>query len=114
MTRKSRADSAGAAGSQAREATSERARPKRSIGRWAVQDAKARFSELIRRVKADGPQLVTVHGHEAVVVLSAEEFRRLRGEATGQALIDALQASPHRDSDVEPGRAAAPVRHISL
>jgi prevent-host-death family protein len=43
-----------------------------------LQDAKARFSELVRRVRSEGPQHVTVHGRDAVVVISAEEFRRLR------------------------------------
>jgi hypothetical protein len=38
-----------------------------SPGRWLLQDAKARFSELVRRAKTDGPQLVTVHGREEVV-----------------------------------------------
>ncbi|MGZ9115857.1 MAG: type II toxin-antitoxin system Phd/YefM family antitoxin, partial [Methylocystis sp.] len=48
-----------------------------SRGRWVLQDAKARFSELVRRVRSEGPQHVTVHGRDAVVVVSAEEFRRL-------------------------------------
>src|SRR5712671_275857 len=56
-------------------------------GRWLLQDAKARFSELVRRAKSDGPQLVTVHGREGIFVVAADEFRRLKGEATGQALI---------------------------
>ncbi|MGO9848658.1 MAG: type II toxin-antitoxin system Phd/YefM family antitoxin, partial [Methylocella sp.] len=63
-------------------------------GHWLLQDAKARFSELVRRVRSEGPQHVTVHGRAEVVVIAAEEFRRLKGAATGQALIDALQASP--------------------
>ena len=46
-------------------------------GRWLLQDAKARFSELVRRVRSEGPQRVTIHGREEVVVISAEEFRRL-------------------------------------
>lgn len=83
-------------------------------GRWLLQDAKARFSELVRRVKSDGPQHVTVHGREEVVVISSEEFRRLKGDQTGQALIDALQASPHRDLDIEPKRHRAPVRGVDL
>src|SRR2546427_2873055 len=57
-------------------------------GRWLLQDAKARFSELVRRVRTDGPQLVTVHGRETVVVVSAEEFRRLKGNPTGKALVE--------------------------
>ena len=83
-------------------------------GRWALQDAKARFSELVRRVHSDGPQHVTVHGRDEVVVLSAEEFRRLIGERTGEALIAALQASPYRDLDIEPRRGALPVRDVTL
>jgi len=43
---------------------------------WKLQDAKARFSELVRRVRSEGPQHVTVHGRDEVVVISAEEFRR--------------------------------------
>lgn len=81
---------------------------------WPLQAAKARFSELVRRARGDGPQHVTVHGREEVVVMSAEEFRRLKGEQTGKALIAALQASPHRHIDIAPERAAMPVRNVSL
>lgn len=79
-----------------------------------LQEAKARFSELVRRVRSEGPQHVTVHGREEVVVVSAEEFRRLKGDLTGRALVDALQASPHRDLKIEPHRAAMPVRDVIL
>jgi prevent-host-death family protein len=83
-------------------------------GPWLLQDAKARFSELVRRVRSEGPQHVTVYGRDAVVVISAEEFRRLKGDLTGQALIAAMQASPHRDIEIEPQRAAMPVREVVL
>lgn len=83
-------------------------------GRWLLQDAKARFSELVRRVRSEGPQHVTVHGRDEVVVISAEEFRRLKGDLTGQALIAAMQASPHRDIEIEPRRAVMPVREVVL
>jgi prevent-host-death family protein len=83
-------------------------------GHWVLQDAKARFSELVRRVRSEGPQHVTVHGRDEVVVISAEEFRRLKGGVTGQALIDVLQASPHRDLEIAPGRAVMPVRDVAL
>lgn len=85
-----------------------------SEGRWILQDAKARFSELVRRVRSEGPQHVTLHGRDAVVVISAEDFRRLEGERTGEALIAAMQASPSRDIDIEPRRGAMPVRDIEL
>jgi prevent-host-death family protein len=94
------------------------AKPKKSRtskpGSWLLQDAKARFSELVRRVRSEGPQRVTVHGRDEVVVISAEEFRRLNGELTGAALIDALQASPHRDVDIEPKRMPMTVRGVQL
>jgi prevent-host-death family protein len=84
-------------------------RSPRSPGYWRLQDAKAHFSELVRRVHSEGPQHVTVHGRDAVVIISAEEFRRLKGELTGQALIAALQASPYRDIEIEPGRVPMPM-----
>ena len=79
-----------------------------------MQDAKARFSELVRRVRSEGPQRVTVHGRDEVVVISAEEFRRLKGDLTGKALIAAMQASPHRELDIEPARTRMPVRKVSM
>lgn len=88
--------------------------PVPAASRWRLQDAKARFSELVRRVQSEGPQHVTLHGREAVVVVDADEFRRLTGERTGQLLVDALQASPHREIELAPSRAAMPVRDVTL
>jgi len=44
---------------------------------WQLQEAKQRFSELVRRAQREGPQVVTRHGEEVVVVVPAEEFRRM-------------------------------------
>jgi prevent-host-death family protein len=79
-----------------------------------LQDAKARFSELVRRVRTEGPQHVTVHGRDEVVVVAAEEFRRLKGDLTGEALVTAMQASPYRDTEIEPRRSRMPVRDTTL
>src|ERR1700751_5941178 len=81
---------------------------------WLLQDAKARFSELVRRVRTEGPQHVTVHGRDEVVVVAAEEFRRLKGDLTGAALVAAMQASPFRDIDIESARSRARVRDVDL
>ena len=83
-------------------------------GHWQLQDAKARFSELVRKARNDGPQHVTIHGRDEVVVIAAEEFRRLQGGLMGVALIAAMQASPHRDIEIEPTRAPSPVRDVTL
>ena len=61
---------------------------------WQVQDAKARFSELFRRARTEGPQLVSRHGKEAVVVLRAEEFERLTRRSRKPSLARFLAGSP--------------------
>ena len=86
----------------------------RRPGRWLLQDAKAQFSELVRRVRSEGPQHVTVHGRDEVVVIAAEEFRRLKGEITGEALVAVMQSSPYPEIDIEPRRSRLPVRDITL
>jgi prevent-host-death family protein len=89
---------------------SRRARP----GQWQLQEAKARFSEVVRRAKQEGPQHVTVHGREEVVVVGADEYRRLAGERRGQALVDALRMSPHPSASIEPSRLRLRVRDVDL
>jgi prevent-host-death family protein len=86
----------------------------RRAGHWLLQDAKARFSELVRRVRSEGPQHVTVHGRDEVVVIAAEEFRRLKGDLSGEALVAVMQASPYREIDIEPKRTRSPVRGVAL
>jgi antitoxin Phd len=62
---------------------------------WQLQTAKARFSEVFRLARAQGPQWVTRSGKEAVVVLAAEEFERLtrRKKQTGN-LVEFFANSP--------------------
>ena len=45
---------------------------------WQVQEAKARFSELVRDAAESGPQTITVRGRRAAVVLSADDYDRLK------------------------------------
>lgn len=83
-------------------------------GSWPLQDAKARFSELVRRVRSEGPQHVTVRGRDEVVVISAEEFRRLKGDRDGSAVVAAMQAAPDGAVDLDPPRSVMPVRDVTL
>jgi prevent-host-death family protein len=46
---------------------------------WQVQEAKQRFSELIRAARSDGPQIVTRHGEEIAVVMDIADYQHLRG-----------------------------------
>jgi prevent-host-death family protein len=52
-------------------------RTKREQQPWQLQTAKARFSELFRRARTEGPQVVTRQGREQVVVLPAEQYAKL-------------------------------------
>jgi prevent-host-death family protein len=62
---------------------------------WQLHEAKARFSELFRRVRADGPQRVVKQRGETVVIVSAEEFDRL-GERKRQpaSLVEFFRSAP--------------------
>jgi len=59
---------------------------------WRLEEAKARFSEVVRRARTDGPQRVTVRGQDAVVVIAVEELARLLPPmAPQQPLVAFLQ-----------------------
>jgi antitoxin Phd len=62
---------------------------------WELKEAKSRFSEVVDLTLTEGPQLVTRSGAEAVVVLAAEDYHRLVGEAPN--LIDHLLKAPRGD-----------------
>ena len=57
---------------------------------WQIQEAKARFSELVDRTLKEGPQTVTRHGKPVAVLVPVDEYRRLR---TGGRTFKALLAS---------------------
>jgi prevent-host-death family protein len=86
----------------------------REPGRWRLQEAKARFSEVVRQAQNIGPQHVSVRGKDEVVIVSAGEFRRLSGNLTGRALVEAFRASPHRAIEIAPKRVRLPVRDVEL
>ena len=81
---------------------------------WQLQDAKNRFSEVVQRARREGPQVVTLRGERAAVVLSAEDYdtltaarpslvnHLLAGPAWPDDLVDAIGARAKRPSrDVE-------------
>ena len=63
---------------------------------WQLQEAKSRFSELVELVLKEGPQLVTRRGEEAVVILSAKDYRRLSGQTpTLKRLVGYAETNPN-------------------
>jgi prevent-host-death family protein len=69
---------------------------------------------VVRRVKSDGPQVVTVHGRAEVVVISAQEFHELKNQLTGRALVDLMRDSPLGDAGIEHEGLRLPVRDVIL
>lgn len=67
----------------------------RSPVAWQLQAAKQRFSELVERAREEGPQVVTKHGKETAVVVSIEEYRRLRGHEP--RLVEFIRSAPDFD-----------------
>lgn len=78
---------------------------------WQLQAAKQRFSELVERARHEGPQVVTKHGKEAVVVVSVEEYRRLRGGSPN--LVEFIRSAPEFDA-LDLSRAEDRGRHVDL
>jgi prevent-host-death family protein len=79
---------------------------------WQVQEAKQRFSEVLRAVEGGEPQIVTKHGEEVAVLIDIAEYRRLRGETLG--FMDYLMSGPLLDEDLDCGRRNDPPRDIDL
>ena len=78
---------------------------------WQLQAAKQHFSELVERARNEGPQVVTKHGKEAVVVVSAEEYTRLRGSEP--SLVEFIRTAPDFDA-LQLGRARDHGRDVDL
>jgi prevent-host-death family protein len=82
---------------------------------WKLQDAKARFSEVVRRAQSEGPQRVTVHGKEAVVVVAAREYDKLipaqQKSQTGAVFVEAMQQARKLGLRLKPLRYFPAYRH---
>jgi len=79
---------------------------------WNVAAAKAKFSELIDRALAEGPQTITRNGRKAVVVLAAAEWER-RTEPAGN-LAEFFAHSPLRGSGLKVERRKGEPRSVDL
>jgi prevent-host-death family protein len=58
---------------------------------WKLEDAKARFSEVVRRAHSEGPQRVTVRGRDSVVVISTEELERLTKATPKKPFVEFME-----------------------
>lgn len=87
---------------------------------WKLQDAKARFSELVRRARAGEPQHVTVHGEEAVVVVDPKRYEirpRVAAPETQPPATPPVAAAPLPPAAPPPPAPAPepePIEHLEL
>ena len=65
---------------------------------WSLQDAKARFSELVHVCMKDGPQLVTRHGRKAVVIMTVQEYEKVTRPKQG--LKEFFLSAPRIDLEI--------------
>lgn len=70
---------------------------------WPVQDAKARFSELLETSLTEGPQVVTKRGVETAVLVSIEQWRHLE-RMTRPGLKELLLTPEARTEELTPLR----------
>ena len=70
---------------------------------WQIQEAKARFSQMVERTLKEGPQTVTRHGKPVAVLVSADDYRLLRSggksfkKLLASAPLDGLEIRRSRD-----------------
>ena len=83
------------------------------MSRWQVQDAKARFSELLDETLKNGPQVVTRRGVEAAVLVPIEEWRRIES-VSRPGLKELLLGEGPRFESLPPGRGRMRRRRASL
>ncbi len=81
---------------------------------WKLEEAKARFSEVVRLAREHHPQLITVRGQDAVVVLSTQEFAKLLPLMQQPNLHQLLSLSPLSRLDFESSSIESPVRQVEL
>lgn len=82
---------------------------------WQLQTAKARFSELFRRARNEGPQYVTRSGKEAVVVLPVEQYEKLTSRPhRTKGLVEFFRDSPLIGMNIDFERDADYGRDIEL
>jgi antitoxin Phd len=60
--------------------------------RWQLQEAKNKLSELVRKAQREGPQVITLHGRDAAVLVSARDYRRIVKPA--ENLAEFMRKSP--------------------
>ncbi len=82
------------------------------MGRWQLQEAKARLSEVIKRAAKEGPQRITVHGDPTAVVISHREYERLKHPKG--SFVKFMRSSPLYGLELNLGRKQSLTREAEV
>ena len=89
--------------------------PTKNTQTWQLQTAKARFSEVFRLARTEGPQRITRQGQEGVVMISDEQYTRLTAKRQGRkSLVEFFHESPLVGVELDLERDRDPGRDIEL
>ena len=83
------------------------------MARWQLQEAKNRLSELVRKAADEGPQIITVRGDDAVVVVAARTYRKLTARPK-EGLVDFFRNSPLAGANLDLERSRDTGRRVDL
>ena len=81
--------------------------------KWRLQEAKNRLSEVVRKAREEGPQTITLHGNDAVVVVDADEYEKLARKPRG-SLVEFFRKSPLCGVELKFSRSADTGQSVDL
>jgi len=79
---------------------------------WQLQEAKAKFSEVVKLANQEGPQEITMRGQPTAVLISLKDFEKFKENKP--SLVSFMRSSPLRGIDLELKRDQSPARNIDL
>ncbi len=80
---------------------------------WQLQEAKNKLSQLVKEARKSGPQVITVHGEEEAVLMSIDEYRRLKNIGQ-ESFLAFMQSSPWSDIELDIARIDDVGRDVEL
>jgi prevent-host-death family protein len=83
------------------------------VTKWQLQEAKNRLSEVVRKASDEGPQVITLRGDDAVVVVAADEYARLTRKPKGN-LVEFFRRSPLSTVALDLARSRDTGRRVEL
>jgi len=79
---------------------------------WQIQEAKAKFSEVVKLANQEGPQEITMRGQPTAILISLKDFEKIKEKKP--SLVSFMRSSPLAGVDLELERDKSPAREIKL